>query len=89
MRARVGAAQDRGVEHAGQLDVGRVQSLASCALETVDARYLSSDGRQRPFRPLLERVLLDDDPDVLVAAFDFLLGADQSCHVPMASSILG
>ena len=37
----------------------------------------------------LQRIFVDDDPDVLVAAFDFLLGADQSCHVLIASSILG
>ena len=88
-RARVRAAQNRDVEHAGQLQVGCVRSLASRPLDAVDAGHLSSDGRQRPFGPLFERVLLDDDPDVLVAAFDFLLGADQSCHVLMASSILG
>jgi hypothetical protein len=88
-RARERAAQHRRVQHARQLDVGGVQHLAAGAVETVDARHLLPDRRERPFRPLVERVLLDDDPDVLVAAFDFLFGLDQSCQVEMASSIFG
>ena len=39
--------------------------------------------------PLLERVLVDDDPLLGVAAFDLLLGLDQPCHDAIASSIFG
>ena len=49
----------------------------------------SADDLARPGRPLLERVLFDDEPDLLVAALDLLLRADQSCHVRIASSIFG
>ena len=44
---------------------------------------------ERPGRPLLERVLLDDEPDLLAAALDLLLRADQPRHVRIASSIFG
>src|SRR5262249_57029824 len=49
----------------------------------------SPDDLPRPRRPLLERVLLDDEPDLLEAALDFLLRADQPCQVEIASSIFG
>ena len=55
----------------------------------VETRHLTADYRELPLGPLLERVLLDDDPDLLVTAFNFLLGADQSRQVAIASSILG
>src|SRR4029077_17850194 len=47
------------------------------------------DHRERPGGPLLERILLDDDPHLLEASLDLFLGADQSCHERIASSILG
>ena len=77
------------MQHRGQLQVGRVRRLAADAHQAVDAGHLLSHGLQRPLGPLVERILVDHDPDVLVASFDFLLGADQSCHVLMASSIFG
>jgi hypothetical protein len=77
------------VQHPGKLQVRGVFDLAACTVEPVDARCVPADGRERAGRPLVERILVDDDPDLLVAAFDFLLGADQSCQVVMASSIFG
>src|SRR5262249_681275 len=88
-RARVGTAQHGRVQHSGQLDVGCVQSLAPRTVEAVDARDFTADYGQRTDRPLVERVLVDDDPDVFVAAFDFLLGADHACQVLIACSSLG
>src|SRR4029077_12299147 len=64
-------------------------SLAAHALRAVLARCGPADHRERPFRPLLERILLDDDPDLLEPALDLLLGADQPCQLRIASSILG
>src|SRR5439155_5316658 len=55
----------------------------------VGAWGVSSDRRSRPCGPLLEWVLLDDEPDVLVPSLDLFLGLDQSCHVRIASSIFG
>src|SRR3954470_24824015 len=40
-------------------------------------------------RPLVECVLLDDEPHLFEAAFDFLLGADQPCQCRIASSMRG
>ena len=85
----IGRAQHGGVQHPRQLQVGCVDGLASRALEAVDARCRPADDLERPGGPLLQRVLFDDEPDLLVTAFDFLLGADQSCHVRIASSIFG
>ena len=48
-----------------------------------------ADHLERPGGPLVERVLLDDGPDLLVAALDLLLGPDQSRHVAIASSMFG
>src|SRR5207244_13162563 len=84
-----GTAQDRGMKHAGQLEIGGVQSLTARTLRAVDARDLLPHGRQRSRGPRVGRVLVDHDPDVLVASLDFLLRANQSRHVLMASSILG
>ena len=53
------------------------------------ARRRPADDRERPRGPLLERILLDDEPHLLEAALDLLLGADQSRHVRIASSIFG
>ena len=55
----------------------------------VDARLPGDRPSCAPGGPLLERVLLDDEPDLLVPALDLLLGADQSRHVRIASSIFG
>ena len=59
------------------------------ALEPVDPRRRTADHLERTRGPLLERVLLDDDPDLLASALDLLLGADQPRHVRIASSIFG
>ena len=86
---RVGRAQHGRVQHPRQLQVCGVDGFAAGALEAVDARRRPAHDLERPGRPLLERVLFDDEPDLLVPAFDLLLGADQSCHVRIASSIFG
>ena len=88
-RVRVRAAQDRGVEHPGKLEVGRVDGLAAGALGPVDALRRLADGLARPGGPRLDRVLVDHDPLLGVVALDFFFGADQSCHVRTASSIFG
>ena len=86
---REGTAQHRGVEHAGEPHVGGVAGLAAGALRAVLPRSRPADDLPRPRRPLLELVLLDDHPGLLVAALDLLLGLDQSRHVRIASSIRG
>ena len=86
---RIWRAQHRGVEHAGEVDVGRVARLAACAGEPVVARVRPPDDVARAGGPLLERVLVHDEPDLLAPTFDFLLGADQPRHVRIASSIFG
>ncbi len=88
-RARVRRTQHGGLEHSRQLQVRGVERLARRALDAVLPRGVAADDVARAVRPRVERVLLDDEPDFLEAAFDFLLGADQSCHVRIASSILG
>jgi hypothetical protein len=88
-RACIRRAQHRRVQHAWELEVGRVWRLAARALRAVDPWDTAADVRERPGRPLVERVLVDDDPNFFVAPFDFFFGADQSCHVVMASSIFG
>ena len=88
-RTRVRAAEDRALEHPGELDVARVAGLAAGLLEAVEPRCVPADHRARPGRPLDERVLFDERPDLLVAALDLLLGLDQPCHVEIASSIRG
>ena len=77
------------MEHAGQLDVGGVLGLAACALVPVLPRRRPPDRVSGAGRPLLQRVLVDDDPLLGVAALDLLLGLDQSRHVSTASSIFG
>ena len=77
------------MEHAGQRDVGGEKRLSSRAGESVDASRRAADDLAGPGRPLLERVLLDDEEDLLEPALDLLLGADQSRHVRIASSIFG
>ena len=77
------------MQHSWQLDVCRVASLAPGALRARDPRSGPADDLAGPGRPLVERVLLDHEPHVLVAALDLLLGLDQSCHDTIASSILG
>ncbi len=88
-RVRVRRAEDGSLEHPGKADVGGVARPAAHPLRPGLARRGPADDRQRPRRPLLERILLDDDPDLLEPPFDLLLGPDQSCHVRIASSILG
>ena len=82
------AAEDRGVQQARQADVAGVASLAPGPLEPVLTRRGPADDLERAGGPLVERVLLDDRPDLLVAALDLLLGPDQSRHVAIASSML-
>ena len=88
-RACVRRAQHGGLEHPRQLQVGRVERLARRALEAVLPRGGTADDVAWAVSPGVERVLFDDEPDFFEAAFDFLLGADQSCHVRIASSIFG
>ena len=88
-RACEGRAENRRVQHPRQLEVGRVDRLAARALQPVLAlRRLADDGL-RAVGPLVERILLDDEPDLFVPALDLFLGADQSRHVRIASSIFG
>src|SRR5437899_5312148 len=89
MRMGVRAAQHGGVQHPGQPQVGGVDGFAARPLEPVDPRGGLPDDLARAGRPLLQRVFLDDEPDLFEPAFDFLLGADQSRHVRIASSIFG
>jgi hypothetical protein len=87
--ARVRAAEHRGVQHPVQPDVGGVRRQPAGALEPVLARSVTADDLERPLGPLVEHVLLDHDPGLLVPALDLLLGLDQSRQVRIASSILG
>ena len=82
-------AQHGGVQHPRQLQVAGVPGLAAGALQAVHARRGPADDLERPGGPLFERVFLDDEPDLLDAALDFLLGADQSRQCRIASSIFG
>jgi hypothetical protein len=77
------------VQHAGEPDVGGVARFAANALERVLARRRPADNLAGAFRPLLERILLDDEPDFLESPFDLFLGADQPCQLRIASSIFG
>ena len=88
-RVRVRAAEHGRVEHPGKPDVGRVLDLAAGARVTVDPCRRASDHLHGALGPAVERILLDDDPLLRVLAFDLLLGADQSRHVEIASSIFG
>ena len=73
----------------GEADVAGVERLAAGARIAVEACSGPADDIARALRPLIERVLVDDEPDLLELALDLLLRADQSCHVRIASSILG
>jgi hypothetical protein len=86
---RMGRAQHRGVQHPGKLDVGGVPGLAAHPLRTVRPCGRAADDGERTGRPLLQRILLDDEPDLLEPALDLLLGADQPRHAWIASSIRG
>ena len=77
------------MQHPRQLDVRGVARLAAGPLEAVEARRVPADDVAGPGRPLVERVLVDERPDLLVAALDLLLGLDQPCHVEIASSMRG
>ena len=89
LRARVRAAQERALEHSGELDVAGVAGLPARLLVAVEARGVPAHDRTRPGGPLDECILLDERPDLLVAALDLLLGLDQPCHVLIASSMRG
>jgi hypothetical protein len=80
---RVGmrAAEERGVEHPRQSDVRRVARLAARTLVAVDLRCRPPNDVERPRGPLVERVLLDDDPRLGVATLDLFFGLDQARHV--------
>ena len=88
-RPRMRAAQERALEHPGELDVAGVAGLAARLLVAVEPRRVPADDRARAGGPLDEHVLLDERPDLLVAALDLLLGLDQPRHVEIASSIRG
>jgi hypothetical protein len=77
------------VEHPGQLEIGGEACLAANPLRPVLPESRPADDVERAFRPLLQRILLDDEPDLLEAALDLLLGADQPRQCRIASSILG
>jgi hypothetical protein len=86
---RVRAAQERRVEHPRELHVAGVAGLAARLLVAVEPRGVTTHHLTRARRPLRERVLLDERPDLLVATLDLLLGLDQPRHVEIASSIRG
>ena len=88
-RVRVRRAEQRRVQHPREPDVRRVARLAAHPLERVLAHGGPADDRLRPRGPLLQRILLDDEPDLLVAALDLLLRADQPRQCRIASSIFG
>ena len=83
------AVEQGGVEHSGQLDVRGVARLAAGLLEAVETRCVPADDVAGPGRPLHERVLVDERPDLLVAALDLLLGLDQPRQLEIASSMRG
>src|SRR6516225_8839297 len=77
------------MQHPRQRHVGGEERLAACPCKPVDTSRRSADDVEGAGRPLLERVLLDDEEDLLVPALDLCLCADQSRHVRIASSIFG
>ena len=89
VRVRVRRAEHRRVQHPREVEVGGVDGLAAGAFEPVDALDRLPDDPARALGPLLERVLLDDEPDLLVPPLDLLLRPDQPRHVRIASSIFG
>jgi hypothetical protein len=89
LRARVWAVEERRVEHPGELDVGGVARLAAGFLEAVEARRVPADHIPRSRGPLDERILVDERPDLFVAALDLFLGLDQPRQLEIASSMRG
>ncbi|HYX88240.1 MAG TPA: molybdopterin cofactor-binding domain-containing protein, partial [Gaiellaceae bacterium] len=88
--ARVRAAQDGGVQHPRQREIGRVRGLSARALVAVDPRCRPPGHLSRPSRPRVDRrVLVDDHPLLGIPALDLLLGANQPRHASTASSIRG
>jgi hypothetical protein len=77
------------VEHPRQLHVGGVARLAAGLLEAVEPRRVAADDVAGAGGPLDERVLVDERPDLLVAALDLLLGFDQPRQLEIASSMRG
>ena len=77
------------MEHPWELEVGGVPRLAAHPFVAVLAWRRPANHRERTGGPLLERILLDDDPHLLEASLDLFLGADQPCQLRIASSILG
>src|SRR4029079_17438322 len=69
------------------LDVCGEAHLSASAGEPVVPCRGSPHDLARPRRPLFERIFVDAEPNLLDAALDLLFGADQSCHVLIASSI--
>jgi hypothetical protein len=87
-RVCVRTAQDGGVEHAGKLEIGGVDGLAPRAFPSRDTGRRASDRLQRSGGPLVEWILLDEDPLLGVLPLDLLLGSDQASD-RIASSIFG
>ena len=77
------------MQRAGKLEVARVACDPAGLLVAVEAHGRPADDVAGTGRPLIERVLLDERPDLFVAALDLLLRLDQSCHVEIASSMRG
>ena len=89
-RVRVWAAQERRVQHSRAAGCRPCSAprRARARRPSIFARR-AADHLERARRPLVERVLLDDDPRLGVAALDLLLGLDQARHDWIASSIRG
>ena len=77
------------MQRSRELEVARVARDPAGLLVAVEAHGRPADDVARARRPLVERVLLDERPDLLVAALDLLLRLDQSRHVEIASSMRG
>ena len=90
-RAREGRAQHGRLDEPGELDVRRVDRLATGALQSVEPGRRPADDLAWALRPLVERLVVafDHNPLLGVAALDLFLGPDQSRHVRTASSIRG
>ena len=77
------------MKHSGEAQVGGVRRLAARPGAAVDARCGPADDRLRTIGPLVERVLLDQDPLLGEGSLDLLLGLDQPRQERIASSIFG
>ena len=77
------------MQRARELEVAGVARDPARLLVAVEAHGRPADDVAGTGRPLVERVLLDERPDLLVAALDLLLRLDQSRHVEIASSMRG